>query len=114
MVPLCTFVHPSGKTCASPAVRGRGHCYFHNPARRVSGPRRPTTRPGYRWYSFSRKISRMRLQEAVPVWCQLVEAVINHEIPRERLFRIFNRYNRRVMALRTRMRLPEAPSHRTS
>jgi hypothetical protein len=99
VVPLCTQTNSAGKTCASPALRGRNHCYFHNPARRASGPRRPTTRPGYRWYSLYRKLSKMRPEQAIPIWNQVVEAVLKHEISREWVLRIMKRYTARVTEL---------------
>ncbi|MBV8674107.1 MAG: hypothetical protein JOZ33_11780, partial [Acidobacteriaceae bacterium] len=80
MVPLCTFLNSTGKTCGSPALSGRNYCYFHNPGHRVSGPRRRTTRPGYRWYSLYRKLPAIRREEAVPVWNHVVEAALKHEI----------------------------------
>jgi len=108
MVPLCKHVLPSNKTCASPALRGRHFCHFHDPGRRFSGPRRPTTRSSYRWYGFYRKISRMRPEQAIPVWNQVVEAVINHEISQEWVFRIMDRYTARVAELGAQIRSRDA------
>ena len=99
MVPLCTFPNSTGKTCGSPALRGRKHCYFHNPSRRVSGPRRPTTRPSYRWYSFYRKLSNMRPDQAISTWSYVVEAALKHEISQEWVLKIMNRYAARVNEL---------------
>jgi len=99
MVPLCTFPNSAGNTCASPALRGRNHCYFHNPARRVSGPRRPTSRASYRWYRLYRQLPGMRPEEAIPVWNHVVAAVLNHEISKEWVLRIMNRYTARVSEL---------------
>jgi hypothetical protein len=107
MVRLCTFPNSKGKTCGSPALRGRDHCYFHDPARRISGPRRPTTRSSYRWYGFYRKISGMRPEEAIPMWNQVMEAVLNHQMSQEWLFKITNRYTARVRGLGTLMRQHE-------
>ena len=100
MVPLCTFPSSTGKPCGSPALRGRNHCYFHNPSRRVSGPRRPTTRAGYRWYSLYRKLSKMRPEQAIPTWNYVVEAALKHEISKEWVFKIMKRYAARVNELK--------------
>ncbi|HZD50185.1 MAG TPA: hypothetical protein VE178_15695 [Silvibacterium sp.] len=108
MVPLCTFPNSTGKTCGSTALRGRDYCYFHNPARRVSGRRYPTTRPAYRWYALYRKIPQLRPEQASPVWNQLAEAALNHEISQEWLFKILKRYNLRVMELGAQMRQADA------
>jgi hypothetical protein len=99
VVPLCTFVRPNGKTCASPALRRQSHCYFHNPRRRVSGPRHPTSRTGYRWYSIYRRIPSLRRDQVMPLHTQLLDAVINNEIRQETLFKILNRLNDRVVEL---------------
>ena len=104
MVPLCTFPNSTGKSCGSPALRGRDHCYFHNPARRLSGPRHPTTRPSYRWNALYRKIPRMRPEQAIPVWNQLAEAALDQQISQEMLFKILNRYNQRVIELGVQIR----------
>jgi hypothetical protein len=32
--PLCHHVHPTGRRCGSPALRGERFCYFHHPTRR--------------------------------------------------------------------------------
>ena len=111
MVPLCTFVHPTGKTCASPALRTRDHCYFHNPQRRVSGPRHPTTRAGYRWHSLYRKIPTLRREQLMPIQTRLVTAAINHTIPREMLFRILDRLNRRVVEIGNELSLEQTAAH---
>jgi len=99
VVPLCTFPNSTGKPCGSPAVRGRNHCYFHNPSHRVSGPRRPTTRASYRWYSFYRKLSKMRPEQAIPTWNCVVEAALKHEISKEWVFKIMKRYAARMNEL---------------
>ena len=104
MVQLCTFVHANGKTCGSPALRNQHHCYFHNPSRRFSGPRHPTTHAGYRWYSLYRKIPILRRDEIVPVQTELVTAAINRQITQRMLFRILNRLNRRIMELGNQQR----------
>jgi hypothetical protein len=104
VVPLCTFPNSNGKTCGSPALRGRDYCHFHNPARRVSGPRARTTRPGYRWYALYRKMPRMRAEEAIPLWNQVAEAALNREIPQEWIFKIMNRYTARVTELGAQLR----------
>jgi hypothetical protein len=111
VVPLCTFVHPNGKTCASPALRHQSHCYFHNPRRRISGPCHPTSRLGYRWYSIYRKIPSLRREQVMPLHTQLLEAVINNEIRQETLFKILNRLNDRVVELGQHMiHEPAAPA----
>ncbi len=99
IVPLCTFPSSTGKTCGSPALRGRNHCYFHNPSRRVSGPHRPTTRAGYRWYSLYRKLPKMRLEQAIPIWNNVVEAALKHEISKEWVFKLMKRYAARINEL---------------
>jgi hypothetical protein len=98
VVPLCTFPNSAGKSCGSP-LRGRNHCYFHNPARRASGPRRPTTRPGYRWYSFYHKLPKMRPEQAIPTWSHVVEVALKHEISKEWVFKIMQRYAARMNEL---------------
>ena len=99
MVPLCTLPSSTGKPCGSPALRGRNHCYFHNPSRRGSGPRRPTTRPSYRWYSFYRKLPNMRPDQAISTWSYVVEAALKHEISQEWVLKIMKRYAARVNEL---------------
>jgi len=99
VVPLCTVPNSTGKTCGSPALRGHTHCYFHNPSRRVSGPRRPTTRAGYRWYSLYRKLPAMRPEQAIPTWNHVVDAALKHEVSREWVFKIMKRYAARVNEL---------------
>jgi hypothetical protein len=108
MVPLCRHLLSSNKTCGSPALRGQYFCYHHHPSRRLSGPRRPTTRSSYRWYAFYRKISTMRPEQALTVWNQVAEAVLNHEISQEWVFRIMNRYTARVRELGAQMRQHQA------
>src|ERR1700751_5833180 len=108
MVPLCRHLLSSNKTCGSPALRGQHFCYHHHPSRRLSGPGHPTTRSSYRWYAFYRKISRMRPEQAIAVWNQVAEAVLNHEISQEWVFRIMNRYTARVMELGAQMRQRQA------
>ena len=99
MVPLCSFFNSTGQPCSSPALRGRNHCYFHNPTRRVSGPRRRTTRAGYRWYSLYRKLPAMRPEQAIPTWNHVVEAALKHEISQEWVFKIMERYAARMNQL---------------
>ncbi|HEX3470774.1 MAG TPA: hypothetical protein VHT28_06265 [Silvibacterium sp.] len=110
MVPLCTFIHPNGKTCASPSLRTRDYCYFHNPSRRVSGPRQPTRRTGYRWYLLYRKIPTLRREQVIPLQTELVTAVSEHQIPREIFFKIMPRFNRRIVELGNELRRQEASS----
>ena len=99
MVPLCTFPNSTGKTCGSPALSGRNHCYFHNPGRRVSGPRRPTGRRGYRGYSLYRKLPGMRREQAIPIWNHVVQAALKREIPSEWVLKIMQRYAARMNEL---------------
>ncbi len=114
MVPLCTLPNSTGKTCGAPAIRGRHFCYHHDPARRVSGPRRPATRKSYRWYALYRSISRMRPNQAIAVWTEVVEAVLNHEISQEWVLRIMDRYTRRCTELGERLCRAQAGPPRTS
>lgn len=32
--PACHHVHPTGKPCGSPALRGEQFCFYHHPTRR--------------------------------------------------------------------------------
>jgi hypothetical protein len=32
--PTCHHLHPTGKRCGSPALRGERFCFFHHPTRR--------------------------------------------------------------------------------
>jgi len=104
VVPLCRHVLRTNKTCGSPALRGQYFCYFHHPSRRVSGPRRPSSRRSYRWYALYRKIPTLRPEQAIPVWNQLVEAVLSRQISQEMLFKIMNRYTHRMMELGAQIR----------
>ena len=112
MVPLCTFPNSAGKICGSPALRGRDHCHFHNPARPVSGPRRPTTRPAYRWYSLYRSLQNMPPEQAIPTWNHVVQAALKHEISQESVFKIMKRYAARVNELGATMRHPVPKANR--
>jgi hypothetical protein len=33
MVQECGYIKPDGAKCGSPALRGKSHCYYHDPAR---------------------------------------------------------------------------------
>ncbi len=41
--PICHHLHPTGKRCGSPALRGEQFCFFHHPTRRP-----PTRTPAVR------------------------------------------------------------------
>ncbi len=49
----------------------------------------------------------MQSEEAFRVWNQVAEAVLNHEISQEWVFRIMNRYTARVTELGALMRQRE-------
>ena len=70
MVPLCAHIHPNRQTCGSPALRDQGHCYFHQPGRRPVGPRRRTTRPGYRWYGLNRRVPTLAKPDIMPAFTE--------------------------------------------
>lgn len=50
----------------------------------------------------------MRPEQAFRVWNEVAEAVLNHEIPREWVFRIMDRYTARVVELGAQMRRSQA------
>jgi hypothetical protein len=43
--PTCHHVHPTGKRCGSPALRGEQFCFYHHPTRRPPTHTRPARTP---------------------------------------------------------------------
>ena len=103
MVPLCLPFFPAIKPVAAPPF-GASTSAATTTLPVASRDRAAQPPSSYRWYAFHRRISRMRPEQAIAVWDQVAEAVLNHEISQEWVFRIMNRYTARVMELGARMR----------
>jgi hypothetical protein len=43
--PTCHHLHPTGKPCGSPALRGEQFCFFHHPTRRPPSRTAPSRTP---------------------------------------------------------------------
>jgi len=108
MVPLCNFVRPTGNTCNCPALRCRNRCY--STTRRVASPdpAAPPLAPDTAGTRSIAKYPGSGLKKLFQSGTSLPEAAINHEISQEMLYKILNRYTRRVIRLGGQMRQREA------
>lgn len=74
-VRLCNFRFPDDHLCGSPALRTGHLCYHHARSPHAAGPRRRTTRPGYRWYTIRRAIPTLDRQQAIFAFSLVMQAI---------------------------------------